>query len=65
MAYTSPRGHALIDRELSLPAAWTEDPGRCSAAGIPEQTEFKTKPELVVQSNGSTRRNGAGVVHRG
>ena len=54
LAYTSPRGHALIDRELSLPAAWTEDPGRCSAAGIPEQTEFKTKPELVVQSNGST-----------
>ena len=49
LAYTSRRGHALIDRELYLPAAWTEDPDRCSAAGIPEETEFATKPELVVR----------------
>jgi SRSO17 transposase len=35
LAYTSPAGHALIDRELYLPASWTEDPERCAAAGIP------------------------------
>jgi len=49
LAYASPRGHALIDRELYLPAVWTEDRDRCTAAGIPEAVEFATKPELVVR----------------
>jgi SRSO17 transposase len=49
LAYATPRGHALIDRELYLPASWTEDPERCAAAGIPDETEFATKPELVVR----------------
>jgi SRSO17 transposase len=49
LAYATARGHALIDRELYLPAAWTEDPDRCAAAGIPETAEFQTKPELVVR----------------
>jgi SRSO17 transposase len=48
LAYASPRGHALIDRELYLPAAWIQDRDRCTKAGIPEETEFATKPELVV-----------------
>jgi SRSO17 transposase len=49
LAYATARGHALIDRELYLPASWTEDRDRCAAAGIPEETEFATKPELVVR----------------
>jgi len=49
LAYATGRGHALVDRELYLPAAWTEDRDRCAAAGIPEETEFATKPELVVR----------------
>jgi SRSO17 transposase len=49
LAYATRRGHALIDRELYLPASWTEDPDRCAAAGIPEETEFATKPELAVR----------------
>ena len=49
LAYATPRGHALIDRELYLPASWTEDPDRCAAAGIPEKAEFATKPELAVR----------------
>jgi SRSO17 transposase len=48
LAYASPRGHALIDRELYLPTSWTDDPERCAAAGIPAETEFATKPELAV-----------------
>src|SRR6201993_1314092 len=44
LAYASRYGHALIDRELSLPQSWTADPDRCRAAGIPEETEFATKP---------------------
>jgi SRSO17 transposase len=44
LAYASVRGHALIDRELYLPQSWTEDRDRCRAAGIPEETEFASKP---------------------
>jgi SRSO17 transposase len=44
LAYASRHGHALIDRELYLPQSWMEDPGRCRAAGIPQEAEFTTKP---------------------
>ena len=40
-------GTAFIDRELYLPEAWTDDPGRCKEAGIPSQTGFATKPQLA------------------
>jgi SRSO17 transposase len=46
LAYASQRGHALIDRELYLPEAWTQDRQRCRAAGIPDEVEFATKPRL-------------------
>jgi len=47
LAYASDRGHALIDRELYLPASWTEDPERMTAAGVPEDITFATKPALA------------------
>jgi SRSO17 transposase len=47
LAYTTPAGHALIDRELYLPASWTEDPDRCAAAGIPATVQFATKYQLA------------------
>jgi SRSO17 transposase len=47
LAYASSRGRAFIDRELYLPKAWTEDPERCRAAGVPEQVGFRTKPQLA------------------
>jgi SRSO17 transposase len=47
LSYASAAGHALIDRELYLPASWTADPVRCQAAGIPESTAFATKPQLA------------------
>lgn len=40
-------GTAFIDRELYLPEAWTDDPGRCKEAGIPSQTGFATEPQLA------------------
>jgi SRSO17 transposase len=49
LAYATPRGHALIDRELYLPVSWTDDRDRCTAAGVPDEVEFATKPELVVR----------------
>ena len=47
MAYRSPHGHALIDRELYLRKCWIEDPARLSEAGIREDVDFATKPTLA------------------
>jgi SRSO17 transposase len=47
LAYASPRGRAMIDRELYLPERWTDDPERCRAARVPEQVGFRTKPQLA------------------
>lgn len=46
-AYASPKGRALVDRELYLPRSWTEDPDRCRAAKIPAARAFATKPDLA------------------
>ena len=48
LAYASVRGRALIDRELYLPTVWTEDRARRTAAGIPDEIGFATKPQLGV-----------------
>lgn len=47
LAYVTPRGHALIDRELYLPQVWTEDRPCCRAVHIPDDVEFATKPQLA------------------
>jgi|SRR5256885_10209297 len=49
LSYASPLGHALLDRELYLPQAWTGDRERCRQAGIPEDRHFATKPQLAQQ----------------
>jgi SRSO17 transposase len=47
LAYAGARGHAMIDRELYLPQSWTSDDQRCTAAGIPDDIGFLTKPALA------------------
>jgi len=42
-------GRTLIDRELYLPQAWTDDRDRCRRAGIADEVAFATKPELARQ----------------
>ena len=49
LAYASPHGQALLDRELYLPKEWTDAPTRCRQAGIPEDRQFATKPKLAQQ----------------
>jgi SRSO17 transposase len=49
LAYASRHGHALLDRELYLPKAWTDDRDRCREAGIPADRGFATKPQLARQ----------------
>ena len=47
LTYASPRGHALIDRELYLPAAWAQDEERRLLAHVPDEVCFATKPQLA------------------
>src|ERR671916_2406483 len=47
LTYVSPRGRALIDRALYLPASWASDRDRCAEAGISEKVGFATKPVLA------------------
>src|SRR6202451_4479899 len=47
LAYASPKGRALVDRELYLPKSWTEDRDRCREAGVPDDVQFASKPELA------------------
>jgi len=49
LAYATANGHTLIDRELSLPQAWTDDRERCREAHIPDEVAFATKPQLARQ----------------
>src|SRR5690242_9534889 len=47
LAYRTARGHALIDRQLYLPQAWTDDRDRCRAAGVPDEVGFATKVQMA------------------
>jgi SRSO17 transposase len=47
LVYATDAGHAVVDRELYLPRAWTDDPERLRAVGVPEQVGFATKPKLA------------------
>ena len=47
LGYATRKGHALIDRALYLPKGWTDDRGRCAAAGVPAEVGFATKIVLA------------------
>uniref|UniRef100_UPI0035A889EA transposase n=1 Tax=Streptomyces siderophoricus TaxID=2802281 RepID=UPI0035A889EA len=49
LVYSTPVGHAAIDRRLYIPRSWTPAPDRCRAAGIPDHTGFATKPALATE----------------
>lgn len=46
LAYASPVGRTLIDRELNLPSRWCDDLARREEAGIEAGVGFATKPAL-------------------
>jgi SRSO17 transposase len=66
LADASRFGHALIDRELSLPRSWTGDPRRCRAAGISAEAGFTTRlrQAQAVIARGGRRGGAVRLVHR-
>src|SRR5918994_2002291 len=48
LCYASEKGAAFVDRALYLPKkSWANDGERRAEAGVPEEVEFSTKPELA------------------
>jgi SRSO17 transposase len=47
LTYASPKGRALVDRELYLPKAWAADVDRRTEAHVPARIGFQTKPKLA------------------
>ena len=46
LAYATAAGPVLLDRELYLPKAWTEDAERRAEAGVPRRSGARPKPAL-------------------
>jgi SRSO17 transposase len=59
LGYATPRGRALLDRELYLPKEWAEDAARREEARVPKAVRFATK--LVLARRMVERAVGAGV----
>jgi SRSO17 transposase len=59
LGYVTPKGRALIDRELYLPKDWAGEADRREAAGVPGEVTFATK--LVLARRMIERAVAAGV----
>jgi SRSO17 transposase len=46
--YADPATSWPVNARLYLPKEWTDDPQRMKEAGVPEDTQFKTKPEIAL-----------------
>ncbi len=49
LTYASPTGRTFLDRDLYLHKEWTQDRDRCREAGVPDDVEFATKPQLAIR----------------
>jgi len=58
LAFSTSRGHALIDRALYLPESWCNDRARCEQAGVPKGVAFATKPQLAMTMIGHALGSG-------
>jgi SRSO17 transposase len=59
-AYASPHGYALLDKRLFIPEKWfsPEYEHRRDKCKVPEDLEFKTKPQLAVEMMEEIKEDG-------
>ena len=58
LAYATPAGTVLADHRLYLPKDWADDPDRRKETRVPEDVQFRTKPELAGDLVEAVRANG-------
>lgn len=57
LGYVNSEERILMDKRLFLPEKWINDEERRIEAGIPEDIEFKTKPELALDMISHAEKN--------
>ena len=62
--YARRSGHALLDRALSLPAAWTDAWERCCTVGMPADRAWATTPTWRGRCWSARARLASDVRHR-
>lgn len=62
LGYSRPGFQTLIDSRLYLPENWAGDPQRREEAGIPEEVEFQTKPQIALTMIERAVQNGIRVA---
>ncbi len=58
LAYARDGFHCLLDGELFLPEAWSEDRDRCREAGIPDEMVYRPKWVIALELYGRAIANG-------
>lgn len=64
LSLASAQGSLPIAWQLYMPKEWMQDKRRCAKAGVPEEIEFATKPEIALKQIRAARAAGVpdGVV---
>jgi SRSO17 transposase len=60
--YADPAASWPVNARLYLPSEWTDDPQRMREAGVPEDIQFQTKPEIALALLDEANR--IGVPHQ-
>lgn len=60
--YADPATSWPVNARLYLPSKWTDDPQRMREAGVPEDIEFQTKPEIALALLDEANR--MGIPHK-
>ena len=58
LGYATGDFHCLVDGDLFLPESWSEDRGRCRAAGIPNEVVYRPKWQIALELFDRARGNG-------
>jgi SRSO17 transposase len=64
LSVATPEASLPVAYQLYLPQEWADDPERRRLAGVPEEIEFATKPQIAIAQLREARQSGApnGVV---
>lgn len=63
LGYATKDFHALLDSEVFLPDVWSNDRGRCRAAGIPDDVVHRPKWQIGIEQLDRALRNGIAARH--